>query len=232
MGTLVPAVRGEPVKPITYAAGFSGNVNPDPLWGERSKNFEDEIFTLVNKHREAKGIHVLLSQTQLERCAGWKSLHMTNFEYMAHDDPAPPIARSCAGRIADFGYTYSWGENIAYGYTTPASVMSGWLNSPGHKANIENGAYTAIGIGAALHTDSQWAWTQCFGARADAPTPPPVLSLFCNETLSFVDRHAIGVMWTKEAIPASRVPFKFYRAVSGPRFASRQIREILSSLIR
>lgn len=202
MGELVPAVRGEPVSSIITL--LAGSYTPDPLWGDRSKTFEDEIFTLVNKYRSAKGIHALQKHTQLNNCAGWKSLHMTNYKYMAHDDPAPPIERSCSTRFATFGYNYSWGENIAYGYTTPESVMSGWLNSPGHKANIENGAYFAIGIGAALKIGSSWAWVQCFGAKADETNPLPEPEPM-NKILSFIDRHAIGVMWDKEAIPDSRV---------------------------
>lgn len=207
MGELVPSLMGGPVRSTT--AFSAGGLDPDPLWGERSKDFEDEIFTLVNKYRAAKGLSSLLNQIQLKKCAGWKSLHMTNFNYMSHDDPAPPVARSCGGRFADFGYLGSWGENIAFGYTTPESVMSGWLNSLGHRTNIENAAYTAIGIGAAVKmgTDSSWAWTQCFGSRADSPTPPepnpdPTV---VDGILSFSDRHAIGVMWPKEMIPTSRV---------------------------
>jgi uncharacterized protein YkwD len=36
-------------------------------------------------------------------------------------------------------------ENIAYNYQTPESAMSAWLNSPGHKDNIE-GDFTHLGI--------------------------------------------------------------------------------------
>ena len=36
-------------------------------------------------------------------------------------------------------------ENIAYNYQAPESAISAWLNSPGHKANIE-GDFTHFGI--------------------------------------------------------------------------------------
>lgn len=39
------------------------------------------------------------------------------------------------------------GENIAYGYTSSSSVFQGWLNSSGHRANIENPNYTHVGFG-------------------------------------------------------------------------------------
>ena len=74
---------------------------------------------------------------------------MAYYGYMQHDDPAPPIARLWYQRVQACGYAGSgMGENIAYGYPTPQDVMNGWLNSPGHKANIENASYRAIGVGA------------------------------------------------------------------------------------
>jgi PKD repeat protein len=39
------------------------------------------------------------------------------------------------------------GENIARGFSNPASVMQAWMNSPGHKANILNAGYRWIGVG-------------------------------------------------------------------------------------
>jgi uncharacterized protein YkwD len=37
------------------------------------------------------------------------------------------------------------GENIAYNYQNPSSTLNAWLNSPGHKRNIE-GDYTDFGL--------------------------------------------------------------------------------------
>jgi uncharacterized protein YkwD len=37
------------------------------------------------------------------------------------------------------------GENIAYNFSTPNAALYAWLNSPGHKANIE-GDYTHFGF--------------------------------------------------------------------------------------
>jgi uncharacterized protein YkwD len=39
------------------------------------------------------------------------------------------------------------GENIAYGYPSASAVLSAWLGSSGHRANIENGNYTHHGVG-------------------------------------------------------------------------------------
>ncbi|HWO51801.1 MAG TPA: CAP domain-containing protein [Ornithinibacter sp.] len=65
--------------------------------------------------------------------------------------PAPP------SRIR--GYTNGSGENIAAGYGTPAAVMTGWMNSSGHRANIVNCSSAAIGKGGSYGT----YWTQDVG---------------------------------------------------------------------
>lgn len=62
-------------------------------------------------------------------------------------------------RITRAGYTWStYGENVAYGYSTPEQVMQGWMTSPGHKANILNCSFKEIGVGL-----SGTYWTQDFG---------------------------------------------------------------------
>ncbi|TVR91163.1 MAG: CAP domain-containing protein [Trueperaceae bacterium] len=55
---------------------------------------------------------------------------------------------------------YAWralGENVAWGYATPESVMSAWLASDGHCANVMNPAFVELGLG--LEGRS---WTQVF----------------------------------------------------------------------
>jgi uncharacterized protein YkwD len=53
----------------------------------------------------------------------------------------------------------AWGENIAWGYTTPEAVVAGWMASPGHCANIMNAQFTETGVG---YYNSSY-WTQTFG---------------------------------------------------------------------
>ena len=99
------------------------------------------MLTLVNQHRTAMGLTALQVSPTLTASAQWKSLHMAYYQYMDHDDPAPPVARAWSDRLAACGYpSASEGENIAYGYATAQDVMTGWLNSPGHRANIESPA--------------------------------------------------------------------------------------------
>jgi hypothetical protein len=78
-----------------------------------------------------------------------------------------------AVRIRAAGYVWrTWGENVAYGYTTPATVMNGWINSPGHRANLLNPNFREIGIGiASSPTSGRLYWSQEFGARSGGSQP-------------------------------------------------------------
>ena len=62
--------------------------------------------------------------------------------------------------MRSFGISYrTAGENIAKGYQSPEAVVRGWMNSPGHRANILNSSYTHIGVG---YVASGNYWTQMF----------------------------------------------------------------------
>lgn len=73
---------------------------------------------------------------------------------------------SAGDRARREGYDWrSVGENIATGQGKPKEVVSGWLSSPGHCANIMNGDFTEMGAAYAVNPDSDTTiyWTQVFG---------------------------------------------------------------------
>ena len=150
-------------------------------WGTTRADFASQTVDLVNAHRATLGLRPLAVGSALQASAVWKARHMAKFGYMAHDDPAPPIARSVGERMAACGVAGSWGENIAAGFPTPASVVNGWLGSPGHRANIENASYVSMGAGAAASASGQLYWAHTFSSSGSgapppsppAPTPPP-----------------------------------------------------------
>jgi uncharacterized protein YkwD len=134
-------------------------------WGNERRISERRVLVLINTHRRRLGLQPLHVVRTLARAARWKALHMARFSYMAHDDPAPPVSRSAGSRIAACGFHGGWwGENIAYGYPSPRAVVQGWLNSPGHRANIENGHFRVTGIGAASRNGGPVFWSQTFGS--------------------------------------------------------------------
>lgn len=167
--------------PSTSAAAV-GDCVPGTNWGTLRQDLATQVVTLVNQHRTVMGLQPLITSPTLSNSAIWKSRHMAYYQYMQHDDPAPPVTRTVADRLGACGYSTTgvgWGENIAYGYQTAAEVMNAWLNSPGHRANIETASFRAIGVGAAAASNGQIYWTQDFGTVADSTsgkgtvTPPP-----------------------------------------------------------
>ena len=70
--------------------------------------------------------------------------------------------RSAAQRIAAEGYAWSWvGENIAAGQSSISTVMSGWLASAGHCANIMRAEYQDVGVSCVQRSGTTYGryWT-------------------------------------------------------------------------
>ena len=111
----------------------------------------------MNEIRVEYGLKPLTANWELSRVARYKSEDMSNNRYFSHTSPTYGTPFQM---IKAFGLSYrSAGENIAYGYGTPAAVVNGWMNSSGHRANILNASYTQIGVG---YCASGNYWTQMF----------------------------------------------------------------------
>jgi uncharacterized protein YkwD len=61
------------------------------------------------------------------------------------------------------GYAEPSSENIAWGYRSAQDVVGGWMNSPGHRANILNCKSTAVGVGVVYAANGDPYYTQDFG---------------------------------------------------------------------
>jgi uncharacterized protein YkwD len=155
------------------ATALVGDCTPGATWAVARTALASAVIKLVNAHRASLGLRTLSVSPALTRSAVWKARHMATYRYMGHNDPAPPVARTVAERIAACGYSGSWGENIAEGYPTASSVVAAWLASPGHKANIENPSYVVTGSGAAVAGGGITLWAQDFGTSSDAVTGSP-----------------------------------------------------------
>jgi uncharacterized protein YkwD len=116
------------------------------------------VVQLVNSERGKNGCAPLTVNAKLTQAAQAHSADMAAHRTMSHtgSDGSSP-----GGRITAAGYAWdSYGENVAYGYSTPESVMTAWMNSPGHRANILNCGFKEIGVGYAQPGNY---WTQDFG---------------------------------------------------------------------
>ena len=121
---------------------------------------EKEVVTLVNQERSKQGLAPLKENVKLSNVARTKSEDMAKNNYFSHTSPT---YGSPFDMMKQFGITYTAaGENIAMGQPTAASVMNGWMNSPGHRANILSKDFTEIGVGLAKNASGSIYWTQDF----------------------------------------------------------------------
>ena len=119
--------------------------------------FEKEVVALTNAERSKQGLKALEMDTELSKVAGIKSQDMKDKNYFDHTSPT---YGSPFDMMKSFGINYSAaGENIAMGQTTPQQVVTSWMNSEGHRANILSANFTHIGVG---HVESGNYWTQMF----------------------------------------------------------------------
>jgi uncharacterized YkwD family protein len=127
----------------------------------QNNSIEKQVVTLVNQERAKQGLAPLTNNnTQLSNVARTKSKDMADNNYFSHTSPT---YGSPFDMMKQFGITYSAaGENIAMGQPTAASVMTAWMNSPGHRANILSANFTEIGVGIAKDSSGAIYWTQDF----------------------------------------------------------------------
>ncbi|RUS42894.1 SCP-like extracellular [Cohnella sp. AR92] len=140
-----PQASMNPVQSAAPARTAAPVQSANPPSSASASAFEQQVLDLVNKERQSGGLNALTMDSKLVEVARAKAKDMHDNNYFDHQSPT---YGSPFDMMKSFGVSYqSAGENIAKGQTSPEQVMSQWMNSPGHKANIMNGSYTKIGVG-------------------------------------------------------------------------------------
>ncbi|MDN3024343.1 CAP domain-containing protein [Streptomyces sp. S.PB5] len=121
-----------------------------------------EVVDLTNGERARHGLPPLAVDPHLTTAAQAHSADMIARSFYSHTSPdgSRPWDRAAAAGAR----RRSIGENIACGQRSAAEVVEGWMNSPGHRANILKPDFTHIGIGFAGGGPAGTYWTQLFGA--------------------------------------------------------------------
>ena len=160
--TPTPTPTGTPSP--TGSPTSSPTSTPTPSTNTVGTADENEVLRLTNAERAKGGCQPLKHDAQLRAAAFGHSSDMAAKNYFDHTSQD---GRSFLDRIRAAGFTggTGWAENIAMGQPTPASVVTGWMNSAGHRANIMNCKYNLIGVGAAKNSRGQIYWTQDFAAK-------------------------------------------------------------------
>lgn len=150
-----------------YADGLAGlardfgiDVEEDPVPGDRVPDIVVEVVAATNAERVRHGLRPLTVDDRLGRAAQGHSEDMARRAFFSHENPD---GAQVWDRAVAAGYQYrKVAENIAAGQRTAAEVVRGWMDSPGHRANILDGELTQIGVGHALGGTYGVCWTQVF----------------------------------------------------------------------
>lgn len=168
-GLLAVAVLG----PAGPAAAYSGcGTETAPIV---NATYEQQVAELVNQERlNNGGLPPLKRVDELDRAARYYAEDMRADSYFgpdpnkAHDTydrSGGSVVWVCvwSARIGNFyPNRTSVAENIAVGYGSPGSVMTGWMNSSGHRANLLRTTVWELGVGYA----SGNYWVQDFGRKS------------------------------------------------------------------
>lgn len=104
-----------------------------------------ELFSGTNSQRQADGEATLTMNSLLAKAAQAKANDMAAKDYWSHNSPTGETPWDF---ITAAGYDYQTaGENLAYGFDSASATITGWMNSPEHRANILNTSYTNVGFG-------------------------------------------------------------------------------------
>jgi len=135
-------------------------------WPQSWINYENRVVDLVNARRRQgancggywySAVPSVRLNSRLTRSSRCHAADMTNNGYFSHTSQD---GRSISDRVHQAGYSMrAVGENIAYGQQSPEAVVEGWMNSPGHCANIMKN-FKEIGVGFVAGKNM---WVQTFG---------------------------------------------------------------------
>src|SRR4051794_6442425 len=139
--------RAASASPAAAHSPRAGRVNP------RSNAGEGKVPPLTTARRTAHGRKPLAAATCPDRLAEHWTRHMARTHDFEHQSLDP---------FFDCVHVHTAGENIAFGYETPRALVSGWMHSPGHRANILSRSFHRVGISGWRDTGGRTYATQDF----------------------------------------------------------------------
>ena len=132
---------------------FSSNVyKENPI-----EKFEDQVLSEINKHRKSIGLGELKMNKYIRKIARQHSKNMASKKVRFGHGGFYKRIKKIKKKIGDG----SSAENVAYGAKTAKEVVEDWLDSSGHKRNIE-GNYNQSGIGIAKNKYGVYYYTHIF----------------------------------------------------------------------
>ncbi|MCK8479937.1 CAP domain-containing protein [Psychroserpens algicola] len=124
-----------------------------------AKTIEIEILELLNAHRINLGLEPLTNHNTIKAVAYTHTDYMVESNNVGHDN-----FFQRKNSLIDNANATKVSENVAYAFSSAESVVNAWLNSEGHKANIE-GDFTDFDISAEQNDEGRWYFTNIFIKR-------------------------------------------------------------------
>lgn len=158
---------------------------PAPTGGWNQGAAEGTLWQLINGARVNNGRRALQQHSTLVSLARWRSKDQVDRNYFSH------TILGTGYQVYHWydtnGLAYSWGgENIGWNSgasdtDSPVMIHEGFMNSPGHRANVLEPSFTHGGVGAYGKDGVNFLgklrnprfYTQLFMTAASAPPPPP-----------------------------------------------------------
>ncbi|MBO5293129.1 MAG: hypothetical protein J6B10_08125 [Lachnospiraceae bacterium] len=135
----------------------SGNQNGSGTTDPSASSYAAKVVELVNAERAKNNLAPLTMDTAVTSAANTRAKEIV--QSFSH---TRPNGSSFSTALKEHGVSYRGsGENIAWGQKTPEEVVKGWMNSPGHRANILNDKFTKIGVGYHVSNGTPY-WVQLF----------------------------------------------------------------------
>ncbi|KIA92217.1 MULTISPECIES: CAP domain-containing protein [unclassified Flavobacterium] len=116
-----------------------------PAMNYNYNSIELETMNQINEYRNSIGLNALDTINHVSFKSEEHNNYMIDKNVISHDNF---VNRS--ENIIKVVDAKKVSENVAYNYNSPQGVLEAWLNSPGHKKNIE-GDYTHFGISVRKH---------------------------------------------------------------------------------
>lgn len=140
--------------------GGTGTAAPPPISGAA---VEADIIRYTNDQRARNGLPAFVTSAKLVEAARIHARQMAEHQRMDHTINAAPYP-TLLSRLQAVGYAYSnAAENVAWNSQSAQSVVAGWMNSAGHRANILNPNLREMGAAMARSARGEPYWIQVFG---------------------------------------------------------------------
>jgi len=158
LGGVAQAAPGTALTPSTPSSAQAvAAALPDAAPTDWPSGSAAAVVAETNKERRDAGCRDVKPDSRLNAAAQAHAEDMAEEGYFSHTSEDGTAYNR---RMADAGYPRPGGENIAKGQTSASQVVDEWMDSPGHRKNIENCSYRTIGVG---YVGDEDIWVQDFG---------------------------------------------------------------------